>query len=72
MEESPVLFYQQYVYYEDGSEDIIVSDLSWKVSDGPIVFDEIFMMGNDMMHVLKKMDGICLIMLTKTGQMPAK
>ena len=31
--ESPVLFYQQYVYYEDGSEDIIVSDLSWKVSD---------------------------------------
>lgn len=40
--ESPVLFYQQYVYYEDGSEDIIVSDLSWKVSDGPIVFDDIY------------------------------
>ena len=39
---SPVLFYQQYITYEDGTEDIIVSDLSWKTSDGPIVFDDIY------------------------------
>ena len=39
---SPVLFYQQYITYEDGTEDIIVSDLSWKTSAGPIVFDDIY------------------------------
>lgn len=39
---SPVLFYQQYITYEDGTEDIIVSDLSWKTAEGPIVFDDIY------------------------------
>ena len=38
----PVLYYQQYITYEDGTEDIIVSDLSWKTSTGPIVFDDIY------------------------------
>lgn len=39
---SPVLFYQQYVTYEDGTEDIIVSDLSWKTSMGPVTFDDMY------------------------------
>ena len=40
--QSPVLFYQQYITYSDGTEDMIVSDLSWRVSGGPIVFDDIY------------------------------
>lgn len=40
--DSPVLFYQQHMIYEDGTEDIMVSDVDWKVSDGPIIFDDIY------------------------------
>lgn len=39
---SPVLFYQQFVTYEDGTEDVLVSDTSWKTAAGPIVFDDIY------------------------------
>ncbi len=39
---SPVLFYQQLVEYSDGSKDTIVSDLSWKASNGPVVFNDIY------------------------------
>lgn len=40
--ESPILFYQQYIFYEDGTKDIIVSDTEWKAADGPIIFDDIY------------------------------
>ncbi len=39
---SPVLFYQQYIGYEDGTEEWIVSDTTWKTGNGPIVFDDIY------------------------------
>lgn len=39
---SPVLFYQQYITYEDGSEEILVTDTSWKTACSPIVFDDIY------------------------------
>ena len=39
---SPVMIYQQYIEYEDGTTDLIVSDPSWKCSDGPITFNDIY------------------------------
>lgn len=40
--ESPVLFYQQEIRYTDGSKETVVSDLTWKVSNGPVTFDDIY------------------------------
>jgi len=39
---SPVLFYQQHIYYDDGSEEIIFSDTTWKTDVSPIIFDDIY------------------------------
>src|SRR5690606_7167204 len=39
---SPRFFGQVYITYTDGTEDIIVSDQSWKASKGPIVWDLVF------------------------------
>ena len=39
---SPVLYFQQYIRYEDGTEEWLVSDTTWKTSAGPIVFDDIY------------------------------
>lgn len=39
---SPVLFCQIHILYEDGTEDVILSDDSWKTSKGPVVFDDIY------------------------------
>lgn len=39
---TPVLFFQQLVRYGDGSEEWIVSDLSWRASAGPVVFNDIY------------------------------
>lgn len=39
---SPILFYQQYILYEDGTEDVLVSNTEWKTAKGPIVFDDIY------------------------------
>lgn len=39
---SPVLIVQQHIAYTDGSEQMVVSDTSWKTAQGPIVFDDIF------------------------------
>lgn len=39
---SPVLFYQQYITYEDGTEEILVTDTTWKTAEGPITFDDIY------------------------------
>jgi len=35
----PKLLFQMHVTFEDGEEITLVSDRSWKVSDGPIIFD---------------------------------
>lgn len=40
--DSPVLYYQQHIEYEDGTEETVLSDLSWKASDGPIVRNDIY------------------------------
>lgn len=40
--ESPVLIFQQFITYTDGSEDVIISDTSWKTAEGPVVFDDIY------------------------------
>ncbi|MDO4273849.1 MAG: family 78 glycoside hydrolase catalytic domain [Eubacteriales bacterium] len=40
--DSPVLIYQQHITYKDGTEELLVSDTSWKTSEGPIVFDDIY------------------------------
>lgn len=39
---SPVLFYQQYILYADGTEEILCSDTSWKTDESPITFDDIY------------------------------
>jgi alpha-L-rhamnosidase len=39
---SPRFIGQVYIIYEDGTEDLIISDKSWKASKGPIVFDQIY------------------------------
>lgn len=40
--ESPVLIYQQYITYKDGTEEMLITDTSWKTAGGPIVFDDIY------------------------------
>jgi alpha-L-rhamnosidase len=35
-------FFQIYITYNDGSEEIIVTDTTWKASTGPILFSEIY------------------------------
>ncbi|MFO7922730.1 MAG: family 78 glycoside hydrolase catalytic domain [Bacteroidales bacterium] len=39
---TPKFFGQIHVTYADGSEDIIVSDGSWKVSKGPVIMDLVY------------------------------
>ncbi len=39
---SPVLIFQQHITYADGTEDIIISDASWKTAKGPVFFDDIY------------------------------
>ncbi len=39
---TPRFLAQIYITYEDGSEEIIVSDESWKVSRGPILMDMVY------------------------------
>jgi alpha-L-rhamnosidase len=40
--ETPVLIYQQEIRYTDGTAETVVSDLSWKTSQSPITFDDIY------------------------------
>lgn len=35
-------FFQIHVKYDDGTEDIIVTDTTWKASTGPVLFSEIY------------------------------
>jgi alpha-L-rhamnosidase len=39
---TPRFLMQMHITYEDGSEDIIVSDDTWKVSKGPILMDMVY------------------------------
>lgn len=39
---TPRFLLQMHVTYDDGSEDVIVSDEKWKVSKGPILMDMVF------------------------------
>jgi alpha-L-rhamnosidase len=39
---SPVLILQQHIVYMDGTEEIIATDTSWKMAEGPVVFDDIY------------------------------
>lgn len=39
---TPRFIMQMHITYDDGSEDIIVSDDTWKVSGGPILMDMVF------------------------------
>ena len=39
---SPVLFYQQHITFEDGTESVTVSDTSWKTANGPIIFNDMY------------------------------
>jgi alpha-L-rhamnosidase len=39
---SPRFIGQIYITYTDGTEDIIISDQSWKASKGPIVMDQVY------------------------------
>ncbi|NDW09676.1 hydrolase [Dysgonomonas sp. 520] len=38
----PTLFLEMYVYYKDGTEEVIVSDTSWKYDLSPITFNDIY------------------------------
>ncbi len=38
----PTLFFQLHLQYADGSEEIILSDNSWKYHESPIIFNDIF------------------------------
>jgi alpha-L-rhamnosidase len=40
--ESPVFIFQQFITYADGSEEVIVSDTSWKTDEGPVVFNDLY------------------------------
>jgi len=39
---SPVLILQLHVRYTDGTEDVVVSDTSWRCAQGPVVRDDIY------------------------------
>jgi alpha-L-rhamnosidase len=39
---SPVLILQQHLTYSDGSETVIVTDTTWKTTNGPIIRDDIY------------------------------
>ena len=39
---SPVLFFQQLIRYTDGTQELVLSDLSWKAAEGPVVFNDIY------------------------------
>lgn len=38
----PTLFLETYIYYKDGTEEVIVSDESWKYDLSPITFNDIY------------------------------
>lgn len=39
---SPAFFMQLMISYEDGSQEVIVSDDTWKTADGPITFNNLY------------------------------
>jgi len=39
---SPVLIFQQHIWYADGTMDIITSSTDWKTTASPIIFDDLY------------------------------